>query len=159
MSARQETAAKPVLANADFWLAVALAGFTFVAAQLTADLPAGGVGTELGAGFVPWLCIGGLAILSGLLLVRAVVHSRKGERFVVALSPRLLAKLGVFVLLMLAYGFAYLPLGYLISTGVFFLVAMFALGERRLLHLVVLPAAITFGVWAVFVHVLKVILP
>jgi putative tricarboxylic transport membrane protein len=148
-----------VLANGDFWLAIALGAFILWAAQLTADLPAGGVGTEFGAGFVPWLCIGGLGILTALLLIRSVRQSCRGERFTVDLSPRLLTKLGVFVMLMLVYGFAYLPFGYLISTGIFFVVAMLALGERRVFHVAVIPAAITFGVWVVFVHVLKVILP
>lgn len=159
MTAGEAPARRSVLASADFWLAIGFACFLAWVAHLTRDLPSGGIGTELGVGFVPWLCIVGLAILSAALLVRSVVRARQGEVFTVDLTPRLVAKLGVFAVLMLVYAFAYLPLGYLISTGVFFVVAMLALGERRPLHVVGYPAAITLGIWAIFVHLLKVVLP
>ncbi len=159
MISREDHKPRPVVADADFWLAILLAIFALVAARLTLDLPEGGMSAELGAAFLPWLCIGGLGILAAMLLMRSVARSRHGEVFTVALSPRILAKLGVFALLMLVYGFAYLPLGYLASTSIFFVVAMLALGERRPLHVLVIPMVITLGVWAVFALGLKVVLP
>ena len=147
--------------NADFWIGLILLAFCAWAAMLTTDISGGGTGTEAGPNFFPWVMIVGIAILSAALLARSLLRAQPqqgtadGDRT----SLRMLAKLGFFLLLMLIYAACYVEAGYLISTGVFFVVAMLALGERRILHVVVIPAGIIAGVYLVFTQIMKVYMP
>ncbi len=144
--------------SADRWCAAVLLLFCGIAASLTLDLPRTGTGTELGPDFFPWLMIGGIALFSAVLLVRA--RARGSAPAVGAeLSPSLLAKMGLFTLLMLIYATLYTTAGYLLSSAVFFIVAMFVLGERRLLPAVVWPAAIILAVYFGFTKIMQVYLP
>lgn len=146
--------------SSDFWLALFFLAVSGVAAFLTRSLPGGGVQTELGSAFFPWLMVGGIALFSVLLLIRSLwrppAKSPEGEG---GNPVRVLGKLALFLLFMLAYALLFAQFGFLISTGAFFVVAMLALGERRLLHFLVIPACITAGVYLVFTQIMKVYIP
>ncbi len=142
--------------NSDFWLSLVLLGFSAIAAALTLDVPAAGTGGTLGPSFVPWLMIAGIALGALILLWRSQRHAE------LALAPpgaRLLVKLGGFLLLMLVYATVYEPVGYLISSLVFFVVALLVLGERRWLQLVLVPPGVVLLVYVVFTQVMRVYLP
>jgi len=146
--------------SSDSWLALVCLAISAVAAVLTRALPRGGIETELGSAFFPWLMVGGIAFFSVLLLIRSLLHAparRAGEAGGKGLA--VLGKLAMFLLLMLGYAVLFDRLGFLISTGVFFIVAMLALGERRLLHVLVVPAGITIAVYLVFTQIMKVYIP
>jgi putative tricarboxylic transport membrane protein len=142
--------------NSDFWLSFVVLGFCAVASALTIDVPTGGTGGTVGPNFLPWLMIGGLSLFALILLWRSQRHTPAAQA---PFGARLLAQLGGFLLLMLAYAWAYEPIGYLVSSVVFFVVALLLLGERRLLQLVLVPPAIVGAVYVVFTYVMQVYMP
>lgn len=142
--------------NSDFWLSLVFMGFSAVAAALTLDVPVAGTGGTLGPSFLPWLMIGGLSLFSLALLWRSQRHAE------LAAAPpglRMLVKLGGFAFLMLAYAVIYEPVGYLVSSLVFFVVALLVLGERRWLQLLLVPPGVVLAIYVVFAKVMQVYLP
>lgn len=143
--------------NGDFWVSLCLLGGCAAAASLTLDVPGQGTGGTVGPDFLPWLMIGGISILSLRLLWRS-----QAAAVGVASAPpgvRLLAQLGGFFLMMLAYAAAYEPVGYIVSSLVFFVVALLVLGERRWLHLLLIPPGVVLAVYLVFTKVMQVYMP
>jgi putative tricarboxylic transport membrane protein len=57
-------------------------------------------------------------------------------------------------LVMLGYGFAFTPLGFIIATTLFLLAGFFTLGERRKPLLLVLPPVFSLVFWAVMTQML-----
>lgn len=143
---------KPV----DFWIAIVLFVFCGIAAFLTAGIPLAGTGTKWGPAFFPWLMIGGIAILAVVLLLRSFKQAPPTEA---GTSTVVYGKMALFLFLMLLYAAFYVHAGYLVATGIFFVVAMLLLGERRPLHVLVIPAGIIAGVYLVFTQIMKVYLP
>lgn len=142
--------------NSDFWLSLVLLGFSALVAKWTLDVPSAGTGGTLGPSFLPWAMIVGIAAFALMLLWRS---QRQGEFAAAPPGLRVLAKLGGFLLMMLVYAIAYEPVGYLVSSLVFFVVALLVLGERRWLQVALVPPAVVGGVYVVFAHVMKVYLP
>lgn len=142
--------------NSDFWLSLVLLGFSALVAGWTFDVPSAGTGGTLGPSFLPWTMIVGIALFALMLLWRS---QRQGQFAAAPPGLRVLAKLGGFLLLMLVYAIAYEPVGYLISSLVFFVVALLVLGERRWLQVLLVPPAVVGGVYVVFAQVMKVYLP
>lgn len=142
--------------NSDFWLSLIGLVVSAIAAALTVDVPGGGTGGTAGPSFLPWLMIGGIALFSLILMWRS---QRLAPAAQAPFGARLLAQIGGFLALMLAYAWAYEPVGYLISSLVFFVVALLLLGERRLLQLVLVPPGVVVTVYLVFTHVMKVYMP
>lgn len=142
--------------NGDFWVSLCLLGLCSVAAALTLDVPTRGTGGTLGPTFVPWLMIGGISILSLRMLWRsqtiAVAATARP-------SLRLLGQLCGFLLLMLAYAAAYEPVGYVVSSLVFFVLALLMVGERRWLQLVLVPPGVVLAVYLVFTKIMQVYMP
>jgi putative tricarboxylic transport membrane protein len=143
----------------DRWLALIVLVFCAVAGRLCMDLPSDATGTTLGPNFFPWAMVIGLAILGVTLLLRALWRAREPAEGAHRTGGAMLLKLGFFVVLMLVYTAAYIPVGYLGSTMGFFVIAMLALGERRPLHVLVIPAAVVLSIYLVFTVALKVYLP
>lgn len=142
--------------NNDFWLSLCLLGMCGIAAALTLDVPGQGTGGTVGPDFLPWLMIGGITLFSLLLLWRS---QREGAAAVANPGARVLAQLGGFLLMMLVYAAAYEPVGYIVSSLVFFVVALLVLGERRLLHLLLVPPGVVMAVYFVFTKVMQVYMP
>ena len=57
-------------------------------------------------------------------------------------------------IVMLGYGFAFTPLGFIAATTLFLLAGFLTLGERRISVLVFLPVAFTLSFWAVMTQLL-----
>lgn len=142
--------------NSDFWLSFLVLGLCAAASSLTLDVPTAGTGGTVGPSFLPWLMIGGMSLFALLLLWRS---QRQAPAAQAPFGPRLLAQLGGFLLLMLVYAWAYEPIGYLVSSVVFFVAALLLLGERRLLQLLLVPPGVVGAVYLVFTYVLKVYMP
>ena len=142
--------------NSDFWMSFVVLGFCAVASSLTLDVPTMGTGGTVGPNFLPWLMIGGMSLFALILLWRS---QRQAPAAQSPFGARLLAQLGGFLLLMLVYAWAYEPIGYLVSSVVFFVVALLVLGERRLLQLVLVPPAVVGSVYVVFTYVMQVYMP
>lgn len=143
----------------DFWIAVVLLVFCGIAAFLTNQVPDGGVGTKYGPSFFPWLMVLGIAALSVALLVKSIVKISSDTPPMKSTSKQVYAKMVLFLGLMFLYATFYIKAGYLISTVIFFMVAMLVLGERRPVHVVVVPAGIIVGIYLVFTKIMQVYLP
>jgi putative tricarboxylic transport membrane protein len=61
---------------------------------------------------------------------------------------------GILCAVMLGYGYAFTPLGFIVATILFLLAGFLTLGERRLPVLLLLPVFFTFGFWAVMTQLL-----
>ena len=61
---------------------------------------------------------------------------------------------GILCIVMLGYGFAFVPLGFIAATILFLLMGFVTLGERRIPVLVILPVIFTLGFWAVMTQLL-----
>jgi putative tricarboxylic transport membrane protein len=61
---------------------------------------------------------------------------------------------GILCIVMLGYGFAFVPLGFIAATILFLLAGFLTLGERRIPVLVLLPVVFTISFWAVMTQLL-----
>lgn len=146
--------------RADVWLGLVLLAFCSVAGWWTLRIPSVGTGTAAGPSFIPWIMIVGIAILSVAMMLRALLRAEPAAEEGQGVSSRAtLLRLGVFVVLLVAYAGLFLSVGYLTTTIVVFIAGMFVLGERNWLFLIVLPAALTGAIYFVFTQFLGVWLP
>ncbi|MDL2209919.1 tripartite tricarboxylate transporter TctB family protein [Desulfovibrio sp. OttesenSCG-928-O18] len=143
--------------NVDFRIALILLAFCGFAAYKTAQLPEVGTGTNLGPDFFPAVLVGSIAFFSVILLLRSFIAPNIGTYE--KMSGGLWLKLLLFLLLMIVYATFYLAVSWMLSAAAFFVLAMYSLGERRLLHVVVIPAGIILGVYFCFTKLMKVYLP
>lgn len=144
--------------SSDFWLGVVLLAFCAYAASRTLRLPSPGGATSIGPAFFPWLMIIGIALLSLGLLVRPFF--RYGEAEELELPDRYdLMKLGVFIIMLIAYVISFETVGYLISTLTIFIAGMLLIGERNWILFAAVPAAIVFSIYFGFTSLLNVYLP
>ncbi len=86
-------------------------------------------------------------IRSGRSLARDFLHQ---------ITP---ASIVLFTMLIVAYMFALEPLGFVASSFLFLVLAMFALGERRILRAIVVSAVSLACIYAVFQTAFSVVLP
>ncbi|MFV0333110.1 MAG: tripartite tricarboxylate transporter TctB family protein [Tropicimonas sp.] len=117
-----------------------------------------GAGTSIaGPSFLPWLMIAGVTILSILMILRAM---RREHGNVVNLPDRsAMIKIGIFVVLLVGYAAAFMPLGYLVSTLTVFIIGLWLFGERRILLLTLFPVVMVGAVYLGFTELLQVWLP
>ena len=143
--------------RSDAIIGMGLLGFCAFAAWRTLKIKAQ-VGTSIaGPSFLPWLMITAVAILSAVMVLRAL-HREHGTE--VELPDRAaLVKIGVFVALLVAYAAAFMPLGYLASTLAVFIAGLWLFGERRILMLTLFPVVMIGAIYLGFTEVLKVWLP
>ena len=146
----------------DLWLGLLCLAVSAVGAVMVHGLSAGGVETELGPAFFPWLMVGGIAFFSLLLVVRALLlgaGQTEQDSADGGFNLRLLGKLAFFVVFMIVYAVVYVEVGFLISTAVFFVVSMLVLGERRVVHFAVIPAGVIICIYLIFTKIMQVYIP
>ena len=78
------------------------------------------------------------------------------SRFFHAITPAVVVWL---TLLIVAYMFALEPLGFIVSSFLFLVAAMFALGERRVLHSALVSAVSLAVIYVIFQTAFSVVLP
>ncbi len=109
---------------------------------------------ELTARFFPLLLSIALIVLGGVLTVRS------GERALSQSLRELLAP-GVltFAALLIVYFLSFRYVDFRLSTWLFMLVAMVAMGSRRPLELIAVPLGVSLGIYALFRYGFAVLLP
>jgi len=145
--------------STDLWLTFVVFGLSALAAILTNNLSAGGLGTGVGPAFFPWLMVFGMLFFTILLLIRTLWERQAAAQDNPGINWKLLGKLALFLIYMTLYAAFYVKVGYLISTSAFFILSMLTLGERRPIRFLVVPLCITGGVYLVFTKLLDVYIP
>ncbi|KAA5604193.1 tripartite tricarboxylate transporter TctB family protein [Roseospira marina] len=172
--------------RADTWIGFGLLATVAFMAWRTLRIPSVATGTSAGPDFIPWVMIGGIAVLSFVLIIRAQIAARKAapdaatpqadssgsasgsaaadadvaaEGLDPALARRITLRIFAFIALLVGYAAVFMQVGYLASTCGVFIIGMYLLGERGWLSLIVLPIAITTGIYFGFTEVLAVWLP
>ena len=124
------------------------------------------------SGFSSWSSPGAVPMLAALVMVAAgmrvvVVELRRkapeippgstlAAAFVYVVTPRAIV---AFTLLIVLYMFALEPLGFVASSFLFLMLAMFALGERRIVRTLVISAISLACIYVVFQTAFSVVLP
>ncbi len=144
--------------NPDIVIGVGLLFFCVFAAWRTLKVTVPPEGTIAGTSFVPWLMIGGIVVLSLVLIARAVRRAAAAETIRVP-DRATLARMGLFTLLMIGYAFMFMKVGYLVSTLVTFVLGLILFRESRLVVLVLFPLVMTGAIYLGFTKSLGVWLP
>jgi len=147
--------------NHDTYVALVFLLFCGFAWYQIEKLPLGvGYDKTIGPEFFPGVMTVTIAVLSGALLVRSLWRGLpdSGESAAMA-AGNILARMGLFLVLLLAYIIAYEPLGFLIATGIAMPAGMFLMGERRPLHLFLFPYTIMALAYFGFTKIMMVPLP
>ena len=124
------------------------------------------------SGFVSWSSPGAIPMFAALVMVVAgakiLRDTRRvpgpdtstdavpASRFFHAITPAVVVWL---TLLIVFYMFALEPLGFLVSSFLFLVAAMFALGERRILHSALVSAISLAVIYVIFQTAFSVVLP
>ena len=96
-----------------------------------------------------------LAVSGILLCIIHILQTFRGDSVdVTAWQGYDWRRAGILCLVMLGYGFAFVPLGFIAATILFLLMGFLTLGERRIPVLVILPVIFTFAFWAVMTQLL-----
>lgn len=143
-----------------------LLGFSLFFFILTYHFPEFGYSLEqrprtvgLGPTFMPRLVLGALAVES-LVLISSFFRARKrtaqpAEELKPLWHPKTVIMFGAFLL----YVYLATLVGYTLSTLVFLALSFLVLGVRKVWLLLVIPPALTFGVYLLFERLLGVSLP
>ncbi|MBE9638576.1 tripartite tricarboxylate transporter TctB family protein [Salipiger mangrovisoli] len=145
--------------KADLWIGAGLLLFCGFVSWRTTYIKQGIGSSAAGPSFLPWLVIGLIALLSVLLIVRALRAERTPETDIMMPGKRVLVAMAGFTLLMICYAAAFMPIGYLPSTLVAFIVGLLLLGERNWLLVVLFPVGMTLAIYFGFTELLSVWLP
>ncbi len=147
--------------NSDTWVGIIFLIFCSFAWWQIEKLPLG-VGYEktIGPEFFPGVMTAAVAFFSLLLVLRSIW----GQSLVTSKSPAMaaagtLARMGLFIALLVVYVFIYEMLGFLLASAIILPTGMFLLGERRLLHIFLIPCGLIILAWLVFTKVMMVSLP
>lgn len=144
--------------NPDIMIGFGLLLFCGFAAWRTLNIKIPPEATIAGTSFVPWLMIGGIVLLSLGLMVRAILRAPSAAT--VEMPGRAtLVRMALFTLLMVAYAFAFMTVGYIPSTLVVFVLGLLLLGESRLPVLILFPPVMTGAIYLGFTRSLDVWLP
>jgi putative tricarboxylic transport membrane protein len=143
--------------KADVWIGSGLLALCAFAAWRTTGVRVTPGPTIAGASFVPWLMVGGISILSVIMIARALI--REHGATIEMPDGAMLARMGVFTGILVAYAAAFMPIGYLASTALVFVAALWLFGERRILMLTLFPIAMIAAVYLGFTELLGVWLP
>ena len=144
--------------NPDIVIGIGLLLFCAFAAWRTSKVKVPVEGTIAGTSFVPWIMIGGIVLLSVALILRAGLRSASVQS--ISLPNRAtLARMGLFTLLMIAYAFAFMNIGYIASTLIVFVLGLLLFRESRIPVLVLFPLVMTGAIYLGFTKSLGVWLP
>ncbi|MBM3604139.1 MAG: tripartite tricarboxylate transporter TctB family protein [Alphaproteobacteria bacterium] len=136
---------------------LALCGFMAWQTSLIRSVGSGGAA---GPTLVPWIMIAGTALLSLLMIVRALRRPAGPEENAPMMpSWGTLGRMTLFFLMLIGYAVAFSTLGYLGSTLIVFVAGLWLFGERRLLVLALVPLVVTGAVYLGFTRLLNVWLP
>ncbi len=146
--------------RSDALIACGLLAFCGFAAWRTTLVKTPGTATTMGPTFVPWLMIGGIAVLSLFLLFRALRGRGAREEGRIEMPDRpTLIRMAIFLVILVAYAAAFMTAGYIASTLAVFVAGLWLFGERRPLVLILVPIAVTAIVYLGFTRFLNVWLP
>ncbi|SDI59272.1 tripartite tricarboxylate transporter TctB family protein [Alloyangia pacifica] len=145
--------------KADLWIGTGLLLLCGFAGWRATYIKQGFNSSAAGPSFMPWLVIALIALLSVLLIVRALRAEHDPQTDIVMPGKRTLAAMAGFTLLMICYAVAFMPVGYLPSTLVAFIVGLILLGERNWLLVVLFPVGMTLAIYFGFTELLSVWLP
>jgi len=144
--------------SSDIAIGVGLLLFCGFAAWRTTKIRVPPEATIAGTSFLPWLMIGGIALLSVILIARARLHVGSSET--VQVPNRLtFGKIVLFTLVMVAYGAGFMTVGYIPSTLVVFVIGLLLFKERRIAVLIIFPLVMTGAIYLGFTRFLGVWLP
>ncbi|HEX6143105.1 MAG TPA: tripartite tricarboxylate transporter TctB family protein [Geminicoccaceae bacterium] len=135
-----------------------IAGAALIAAAgavalLSLQVGRGPAMNTLPANFFPLLCAGGLALAGAALLVSALRSSA-------APLPRILEArvVGVGLLMVLYFGtFEYMD--FRLGAWLFSLLSMLVMGNRSIPQLIIVPLAVSLGIYVTFRHLFTILLP
>lgn len=147
--------------NHDTYVAIVFLLFCAFAWWRIKKLPLG-VGYEhtIGPEFFPGVMTVAIAILSVALLARSLWRGLiEGGADPTLAAGNVLARMGLFIVLLIGYIFVYEPLGFLLASAIALPAGMFLLGERRFLHVIVLPYIIIGLGYTGFTKIMMVPLP
>ncbi len=148
-------------ANHDTYVALAFLLFCGFAWRQIARLPLGvGYENTIGPEFFPGVMTVTIAVLSLALLVRSLWRGliEGGESPALA-AGNILLRMGLFIALLVLYILIYEPLGFLAASCIVLPAGMLLLGERRLMHVIVLPFILIGLGYVGFTKVMMVPLP
>ncbi len=144
--------------KADIWISLSLLAFCGFATWRTMKIRVPPEDTVAGTSFVPWLMIGGMVLLALLLLARAVLRAAS-EDAVQMPDRATFVRMGLFTLLMVAYAFAFMTVGYIPSTLAVFVLGLLLFKEYRIPILILFPLVMTGVIYLGFTKSLGVWLP
>jgi putative tricarboxylic transport membrane protein len=146
--------------NSDTYAALAFLVFCAFAWWRISLLPTGaGFEKSIGPEFFPGLMTAVIAALSAALLARSLFRGLRGSGASALAAGKVLARMGLFIGLLIVYILIYELLGFIVSSAIVLPAGMLLLGERRWLHVLVLPFAIIALGYIGFVKVMMVALP
>lgn len=145
--------------KADLWIGSGLLALCGFAGWRTTLIKKGFGSSVAGPAFVPWLVIGLIALLSALMILRALRAQHDPAEDIGLPDGRVLAAMGGFTLLMIAYAVAFMPVGYIPSTIVTFVLGLILLGERDWRLVLLFPVGMTLAIYFGFTELLSVWLP
>ncbi len=112
--------------KADLWIGTGLLLLCGFAGWRATYIKQGFNSSAAGPSFMPWLVIALIALLSVLLIVRALRAEHDPQTDITMPGKRTLAAMAGFTLLMICYAVAFMPVGYLPSTLIAFIVGQIA---------------------------------
>ena len=121
--------------------------------------------TQVGPAFWPQILLGGIIILTIIWLVKFILtkyKSTKGNILAInpeKIEPRGFIRLSLVITLCLAYVFVMEWGGFLLSTPIFQVLILLALGIRKLTTLIVTPVLLTGVLFGIFIKILHIPLP
>jgi putative tricarboxylic transport membrane protein len=128
----------------------------------TLRLPETAMGDNIGPKLFPILA-GALAFLCGLILLVKDLRQKKSNKEIFHLglkeNKNIYIKIGITIFLGIAYGFALVPLGYVISTALFMLLVTRLINGPRWLENLLLALAFPVVTYVVFAIMLGLSLP
>ncbi len=146
-------------AKSDLWIGGGLLGLCGFFAWRTSFINAGVGSSNAGPSFMPWLMIALIAALSIGLILRALLRDPAANLQISIPGKRTLAAMATFTVVMVAYATAFMPIGYLPSTLVTFVIGLLLMGERNWVIVILFPIATTAVVYLGFTQLLSVWLP
>lgn len=148
-------------ANSDTWTGIIFLLFCSFAWWQIDKLPTG-VGNQntIGSEFFPQIMTAAIAFFSLLLIARSFWKAANSRAKSTAIATGVtLWRMGLFMALLVVYVFIYESLGFVLSSVIILPVGMFMLGERRILHVVILPCILVGIAWLIFTKIMMVPLP
>ncbi len=146
--------------SSDIGIGVGLLLFCGFAAWRTLKISVPPEDTIAGTSFLPWIMIGGIVLMSLILISRALLRLRMDEIVNIPIPERAtFMKMVLFTVLMVTYAALFMKFGYIATTLVVFIVGLILFQERRIPVLIIFPVVMTGAIYLGFTRVLNVWLP